>query len=131
MIPFLSTLRANLSRPFRRPVPKGKLAAPALADLRIPEPRNIAELAERMRQDYQVQLAEMVLVANLKSARVSMSVSGGDTRATLLAERLQELWRATLASMAACIGDGRVAYEKLWEYDPVADLTRIRKLEPL
>jgi hypothetical protein len=102
-----------------------------LAELRTPEAKDVAELSERMRRDYQVQLAELVLVANLKAAHVTISVIGGDERAALLASHLQRLWDSSLTGMTAAIGDGRVAYEKIWDYDPDANLSHIRKLEPL
>jgi len=112
-----------------RPIGHSHSAA-ALAALRHREPRNISELATRMRDDYQVRLAEAVLAANLRAARVTITTTG-NARAQALAGHLQRLWEQTLPAMLPAIGEGRVAFEKVWCYAADANLSLIRKLEPL
>lgn len=106
------------------------VASAALATLREPEPRHVGELADKMRLDYQVKLAELTLGANIQAASVTISVEGDD-RARLLTEHLQQLWDASLPSMLGAIAEGRVAFEKVWDYHASANLSYIRKLEPL
>ncbi len=108
-----------------------KLSAPVVAALREPEPKTVAELARRMRDDYQVQLAERVITANLQAIAVHVAVEQGDARARLLGVRLRDLWSAALPAMLKAFGDGRVAFEKVWTCDAAANLSFVRQLEPL
>lgn len=127
---FASRFSANKEAPQKHP-PEGYVAGGALADLRVEEPKDQADLAEKMRSDCMVQFAEFVLKANLKTAMVTVTCEGGDQRAVALADQLQQLWFDALPSMCQAIGDGRVAYEKVWGYDPTNNLNVIERLEPL
>jgi hypothetical protein len=49
----------------------------------------------------------------------------------LISDQLQTLWDDVLPSFIRALGDGRVAYEKVWEYEPLSNLHFIRKLEQL
>lgn len=113
----------------------GYVSGAALAELRVDEPRDLADLADKMRQDYMVRFSELILKSNLTSAPVTITVEtesgSGDGRAAALAEQLQRLWGETLPSMCQSIGDGRVAYEKVWRYDAGRNLNVIERLEPL
>lgn len=115
--------------------PRGarSISAEPLAAERYEEPRDLPALTAEMRKDYQVKLVEIVLAANVKSVDVTISVDAADSsgRADALAEHLQTLWDETKSSMLAAYGDGRVAYEKCFEYDAKANLHYPRKLEPL
>ncbi len=158
----------------------------ALATLIQPEAKDVGELAEKMGLDYQIQLAEWVISANVASVDVTVVAStaqgkvgdvgpaatpapvapeasaasplvgnpaapaattpagppaatpnqGGDTsqiaaRAKLLAAQLQKLWDTHLPEMLKSFREGRVAFEKVWDYSSGANLSFIRKLEPL
>lgn len=109
-----------------------------LAALAEDEDKSIHEMAENMRRDYQVRLAEYVFHANIKAANVTVSAAYTDVhtpedrqRGDLLQDQAQQLWEETLTRMVQCYGDGRVAFEKRWDYNLPADLTFVRKLESL
>lgn len=119
----------TITRPPVKVVGRG-LAAAALSALREAEPRHVGELAGKMRLDYQVKLAELTLGANIQAATVTIAVEG-DHRAQVLAKQLQHLWESSLPSMLGAIAEGRVAYEKVWDYHAPANLSYVRKLEPL
>ena len=118
-----------VSRPKVKSIASTK-SSTGLAWLATSEPRNIGELANRMRQDYQIRLAESILAANIRAAKVTVHVAG-NARAQILGMHLERLWKDTLPAMLRCIGDGRVAFEKVWEYSAEANLNYIRKLDPL
>lgn len=125
----------QLRNTFSKPMPTGSVASTALVGMMKPEAHDVPALAREMRNDYQVRLAELVLAANVRAAPTRIIVTGaagfGDTRATQLAARLHQLWRDSLPAMLGALGDGRVAFEKIWEFDPALQLTTVRKLEPL
>ena len=118
-----------------KPLPSGMSAADLLLSRgRSKEPKEIADLVDRMREDYQVTFAERILTASIKSAQVSVSVDGtnaDDPRTDLLANHLMDLWWSTLRTMGDAIAYGRVAYEKEWEHSEAANLHYIRSLEQL
>lgn len=145
-MPFFNWRTKNSRQPEttrRTAVSTGQISAAAIAGHAEAEPTHTAEIAEKMRSDYQVQLAELVLGANLQSIPVSWADSADSSRTAgdvseadqsrhaALRVQLLTLFKSTLPSMLQCLGDGRVAYEKVWSYLPVHDLTVIRKLEPL
>lgn len=103
----------------------------ALAAERKPECKDVGELADKMERDYQVQLGLKTLTANLKAVNVTVSVESGDARAAALADQLQVLWDQTLTRMLPAVGRGRVAFEKVLEYDPETNLNTYRKLQDL
>lgn len=96
------------------------------ATVAVPEPKSQAELVRQMRQDYQIQLAELVLRSEISAIRVTFSSQGN---AGPLVESLENLWKRHLPDMLECIADGRVAFEKDWEY--VGGKTLITALSPL
>lgn len=117
------------ARPAR---PRGALAKTVLAQLATREPRGVAEMVERMRDDYQVVLAESVITSNIRATPVTIAVeNGGDSRAEALVESLQRLWDRSLSDMLDCFAFGRQAFEKVFEYEPKTGINTIRKLEPL
>lgn len=75
-----------------------------------PEASNQQELVERMRLDYQVRLAELVLKSEV--AAVPVEFTGADE----FREQIEELWKKRLPDMLGCIANGRVAFEKDWSY---------------
>lgn len=89
-----------------------------------PEPKSQAELTERMREDYQVKLADLVLRSEIAS--VDVQISAADESAEWLAEHCRKLWQNKLPEMLECIPDGRVAWEKDWTFQAgrtlIADL---------
>lgn len=95
------------------------------------EAKNIADIVEQMRPDYQVAFCERILQANVQSVRVTIAAEGDDPTATALATKLQELWDQSLSGMADDVAYGRVAHEKVWEVDTQGLFHYIRKLEPL
>jgi hypothetical protein len=112
--------------------PAGQWSSATLKQLAEPESTDAVQLATRMRLDYQVQLAELVLSANVQSVPVRIDLpEEHDDRTASLAGRLLQLFHDTLPSMLASLAEGRVAFEKVWDYDAGSDLTIIRKLEPL
>lgn len=114
-----------------RTKPRGKIAAPALGGSIRAEPREVADLAERMDKDYQVQLARRVLAANIQSVQVNVTASGNDPRIQALADQLQGLWNCSLPSMLPAIAYGRVAFEKIFAYDQTHNLAVVKSLDPL
>lgn len=114
-----------------RRLPTGSVSAPALASLVRPEPRDVGALASEMERDYQVQLAVLVLKANIQSVPVTVTTDSDAPRAQTLAQQLQSLWHAHLVQMLDCIGRGRVAFEKCWAYSEAANVNFIEKLDPL
>ena len=118
-------------------LPKGSQSAGALTELIRRENMQLEQIVEQMDRDYQVNLAYRVLSANASQADISFNVEAeGRDEATLqrlesLSERIAELWEKTHKSMMPCIKYGRVAYEKIWDYDEKQNLAFIRKLEEL
>lgn len=121
----------------KKRVIRGTKSAATLAQLSEPELKHVGDLADRMREDYQVQLAEFVLGANIRTAQVSVTATTHSNNpetanaAELLSEHIQKLWNDTLKPMLQAIGNGRVAFEKVWDWDDDAGLTYLRKLEDL
>ncbi len=102
------------------------LAKSALALLRVPEAKSQEDLVERMRADYQIALAERVLRSEVMSVDVTFSADGAGEE---YRDHFEGLWKKHLPKMLDCIAEGRVAWEKDWEY---ADgVTRIVDLIPL
>ena len=97
---------------------------------KVDEDKSLDWYTNQMDRDYQVTLARRTLEANIKSIPVSISVTGDD-RAKKLGDRLQELWTATISTMMEGIAKGRVAYEKMWDFDEENNLTYISSLENL
>lgn len=96
------------------------------------ETKGVDRVAGEMRKDYQVRFAELILRANVESIQVNIEVDGtDDPRAEALAEHIRELWGRTLANCYNAIGEGRQAFEKVWDFDPKTGLNIFHKLEPL
>lgn len=96
-----------------------------------PECKEQGEIAEQMDRDYQVQLAVKTFAANLQSATVTVEVTEGDEAAQALADSLKELWDQTLPAMLPAIGYGRVAFEKIFEYDAEHQILKVKSLEAI
>ena len=88
-------------------------------------------MVDLMRRDYQVSFADTVLQANLASANVTVSSESNDPRCKAICESLQTLWERHLPDMGKAIGDGRVAFQKLWHFDEKSGINTIRKLNAL
>lgn len=128
-----------------------KTAARVLARLIGNEPKELGELVERMRADYQVRLSELTLQALMKTVPVAIHTEErGDAeeqetseqqpvqtderesaRARVLARKLKKLWDDRLQEMLECFSYGRVAFEKVWNFDSSTGLQFIEDLEPL
>lgn len=124
--------RAGKPKPplIRKRTRYGTSTAEVLAKLKSPEPKGVAELVSRMREDYQVTLAELVIGGNVHAARTTVSVAGAaGESAQILARHLQKLWDATLPKMLDAFAFGRVAFEKAWGYR--LGLNYIESLDPL
>lgn len=80
---------------------------------KLPEPKDLAELVEKMRGDYQVAFCETILAANI--AAVTVTISSENESAKPLADALQDLWDKTTSKMLDAIAYGRVAFEATWE----------------
>lgn len=118
----------------RRDVAIGAIQAEVdsvLSELQKTEPRNLGEMVDQMRRDYQVTFADTVLQANLASAAVTVSSESGDPRCMAICESLQALWERHLPDMGKAIGDGRVAFQKRWGFDEKHGINTIRKLDAL
>jgi hypothetical protein len=130
---WLNNLLSKLgTRPksFDRPV-RSEQSGEALAAQREPECKSVGDLASQMDRDYQVKLAMSTLLANVKAVAVTVSVEHGDDRATAIADHLQTLWDQTLTRMLPAFGHGRVAFEKVHEFDDEHLLTVYKKLQDL
>lgn len=95
------------------------------------EPDGIAELVRIMEQDYQVQLAKLTISSNVKTAKVMVSAESDDERSQSLADSLTTLWYDSLRAMLDCFAYGRVAFEKVWQWDSESMLDLIWELKPL
>lgn len=129
-----NTANPGPRQPGKQKVITGSATKETLAHLYKPEPADVADLAERMRDDYQIKLAELTLSSNIRQADVSVTVTNNpndDPRADAVSDQLRSLWERSLRTMMAAIGDGRVAYEKVWEYNPQLNISYIRKLQAL
>lgn len=130
-------LNGNGKADRRKPsVPLGVATSKLLESMTEEEPKDIGELADRMDEDYQVSFASKILIAHLKSVPVTVSIGedvqpADEPRVAALADLVQSLWYSSLESMSESISKGRVAYEKVWAFDPTRLLTYIRKFEPL
>jgi hypothetical protein len=119
-------------------LPKGSQSADLLVELVKRENLSIEQVVEQMDRDYQVTLARRVLSANANGVEVTFNVNAPDgwdaatiARLEKLSERIAKLWEDTRKSMMDFIKFGRVAYEKVWDYDKANVLSYIRKLEAL
>lgn len=116
---------------------RGSQTATALAALARSEPKGIDELSSEMQKDHIVSLADRVFRAVAKTAKVTVTVDGGDEvsfesqRQQLLAEQLDSLWWKSLSSIMDFVSKGRVAYEKVWAASPTVSLRFIQSLDPL
>ena len=128
------------------PAQKGKGTAKAsrsvaqlLAKLVGPEPKNIDELVDGMRTDYQVRLSELTIDALIQTVPVTIAVEEDgefadeldQQRAEEMAKKLTALWDSRLKDMLECKAYGRVAFEKVYDYCRVSGLQYICDLEPL
>lgn len=104
-----------------------------------PEPKDVGELVQEMRKDYQVTLSENTLKAIIKTAQIkivcdaeSLSENPQDrAKADWLRDKLDELWQSRFSDMLTFIAEGRVAFEKVWSYDLQRGLHWLEDLEPL
>lgn len=112
-------------------LPQGRSASDVLSRDRKKEPQSLAALVEEMECDYQVSFSKRILAAKIQSVNVTIACESQDSRAKLLTEHLQKLWRETLPRMIDTISHGRVAFEKEWEYSEDANLHFIRTLADL
>lgn len=128
----LSGRTVDRARSRRAARPHGALAKTVLAQLALREPRGIGEMVERMREDYQVVLAESVITSNIRATPVTIAIEGQeDSRSQALVESLQQLWERSLTDMLDAFAYGRVAFEKVFEYQAKTGINTIRKLEAL
>lgn len=136
--PATKPAKSNVAAPVVSWRPRGSYAKALLAKLRKPEVKDIAELAEKMREDYQITLAELVIAANIRAVNYSVSVESpasasprDQKRAELLGAQCQKLWQETLPRMVDAFGNGRVAFEKINAYEAVSGLNFFKSLEDL
>lgn len=108
-----------------------QVSAALLAELVEAESEDLPELIGKMETDYQVQLADIVLRANLAAADVQFSPESPDPRADAICDKLKLLWDRSLGDMGNAMKLGRVAFEKVWEYDAAGTFNYIDKLVPL
>ncbi len=107
--------------------------------LAVREPKDVGELVLSMRRDYQVTLAEKTLRAIIKTAQVkitcdSQSLAGSEAereKVEWLTKELERLWQARLRDMLDFVAFGRVAFEKVWNYDLERGLHYLEDVEPL
>lgn len=96
------------------------------------EAKSFGDKVELMNRDYQVKFANFVIAANVAAVQVSISVENGDgQKSATLQAKLQTLWEQSVASMMPSVGFGRVAFEKVIEYDEAGPVTYIKNLEPI
>jgi hypothetical protein len=117
--------------PKRNGTPNPRGAASVLASGIRREDKSIYDIVERMERDYQVKLARLTIAANIFSIDVTVSAESPDPRARALADHLQRLWDATLPQMLNAVPYGRMAFEKVQEYDSANNLNFIECLDPL
>lgn len=103
----------------------GSLSAAILAGLIEGENKDVESLVNKMRDDYQIKLAELTLSSNAKSANVTVSAESDDTKSVQLAEALQGLWYRKLNDMLDSVAYGRVAFEKVIEFDKETSVNRV------
>lgn len=119
-------------------LPKGSQAQSVLVDQIKRENMRIEQIVEQMDLDYQVALAFRVLSANCNQAEITFNVEAPENadgatveRLETLSKKISELWEQTRKSMMESIKYGRVAYEKIWDYDERRNLSFIRRLDDL
>lgn len=128
----LSGRTVDRARSRRAARPHGAMAKTVLAQLATREPRGVGEMVERMREDYMVVLSESVITSNIRATPVTIAVEGQeDSRSQALVESLQQLWERSLTDMLDSFAYGRVAFEKVFEYQAKTGINTIRKLEAL
>ena len=118
---------------------RGKSVAALLAKMIGAEPKNIGELVDGMRKDYQIRLCELTLQAMMQTVPVTINCEeqglyadeADQARAEALCERLTTLWESRWSSMQEAVAYGRVAYEKVWGFDRDHGLQYLEDLEPL
>jgi hypothetical protein len=116
---------------FREKPVRSAISRHALASLIQPEAKDAAALADMMDNDYQITLAKQTIYANIAAVEVVVKATGNDPRAALLAAHYQGLWKTHLAEMVDLFSKGRVAFERVWDYNREANLHFDRKLESL
>ncbi len=90
----------------------------ALAGTAKPEAtRSIAAMVQEMDEDYQVKFGRLVLEANIKAIPLTVVAETGDERAKKLADKHTALWKRSISRMCDAISDGRVAFEKVRNFD--------------
>lgn len=87
------------------------LSARAIAAQVRPEEQSLSELIRRMKRDYQVTFADLILRASVQAVEVTIGGEADDS----LVESVKALWWKHIKSMLDCIADGRVAFEIVWE----------------
>lgn len=96
------------------------------------EPRELAELIPLMEEDYQIKFSKYIIAANIASVEVTVTVENGDgEKSDAIQGKLQKLWGNAIESMQESEGYGRVAYEKIKEYDPIFGTSHTKKLVAL
>lgn len=99
------------------------LSARATAALSRREEPSLHMLVEKMKRDYQVNFALIVLKASVQAVEVSV----GGTADADLTESVRKLWWRYIGDMLKCIADGRVAFEIVWDRD-ASDRTIVSEL---
>lgn len=110
---------------------RGSQTKAALAPHIAGEPEDVSELVASMRTDYAVALAERTFRSTVKQAKVSVTAEGGDARGEVLADQLNDLYWRKLPAMLDCVAYGRVAFEKVWQYNEAAAVNFIDDLNEL
>jgi len=119
-------------------LPKGTQSNSFLADMIRDENASLDKIVETMDLDYQVTLAFRVLSSNCNQVEVSFNIEDFDgiteedrERLKVLSGKMSSLFESSRKSMMEFIKYGRVAYEKVWDYDQKSSLSFVKKLEPL
>lgn len=95
------------------------------------ENRRVDAIASEMVNDYQVDLCLNAIWAAMVSTPVTFSVENGDERADALADQLATLWEDTLPKCRDSLSRGRVAFEKMLDFDVENSLTIVRTMDEL
>jgi len=99
---------------------QGSQTANALAGLLQAPPQQVELLVAEMRKDYQLNLAERVLVSGAEQVKVTFKTTDGDASAKAVRDHVEKEFYRKRSAMMNFIAYGRVAFEKAWKYVPEA-----------
>lgn len=112
--------------------PRSRIGMQALSGKFLPENPRIDELADKMDEDYQISLVRRAIESHVQAIPVTFSVEGdAGERPDAFSAQLASLWEQTLPDCMDAIARGRVAFEKVFDYDDENNLTIIRKFDAL